>query len=168
VELVECAGGYRSADAPGLLLLYANGGEQIRVREGKGRASLHELEPGSSYKDIGWIALEREGRAGADNRFAVLLYPFEETSPPVQFRPVSAADYTGEGAYVIVEHGEWRDHLVFSDGKMRSFGTGALTTDGIFTFLRCRDDEPLHMALVQGARLVFQGKTLSEGEITCD
>ena len=108
---VTSPGRVQSAAGPGVLLAEAWPEQPGDVRQGKGMCSLAQF---GGYREIDWIAYDKPARAGEDNRFAVLMMPFDDKPPAVQF----TAEPSPPGTAVLrLEHAGTTDLLVFGNGQ---------------------------------------------------
>lgn len=134
--VVQPGGRVVSAAGPGVLLAAA-WPEQLSVRHGKGLASLGGGRGDRGVrKEIDWIALDKPVRRGDDNRFAVLMLPFADKAPEVEF---TAAPSPPGTACVTLRRGNRTDTLVFGSGKPLTLLDGRLITDGQFAWIREQD-----------------------------
>ena len=149
-----------STEAPGLLVATP---DAPSVRLGTGMAHLGGI-PGRrpARQPIRWTSLDLlTSGGGRVDDLAVLLYPFR--SMPLPNARIRRGENAGPGgtAYLIVEHGGGADHVIISDGSMRTFGANDVTTDAVCAVIRTDSDGAyLSHAAVSGTRLAFGDRNL--------
>ena len=96
-------------------------------------------------------------RPGDDNRFAVLMMPFAETPPEVEFTAEPSPPGT---AVVCLRRGQATDWLVFGNGDRLVLLQGRLVTDGAFAWVGQDDQGRCRGILVKGQELTWDGQPL--------
>jgi len=143
--LIRNGNGFRSAEAPGILVLPADG--QVKTKIGKGMAaSTDHLWPGKT-QEIDWISFDQMTKAGSTRQFAVLLYPYREALPSVDCS-LLAADHVR-----VVTNNVTHD-LYFSANQ--SSGKD-VRTDAAFLLLEKIDGTPVRFSLVEGTYFSYRG-----------
>ena len=149
--MVGDAGRVVSAAGPGVLLMEAWPDRLSGVREGKGMCSLSQF---GGYREIDWIAYDRATGPGDDNRFGVLMLPFADAPPEVEF---SALPSPPDTAALQLVRGAVTDFLIFGNGKRLALLDGRLVTDGAFAWIRRDAKGQRYGTLVQGKTLTWDG-----------
>lgn len=151
---VAGAGRVESASGPGVLLVEAWPDRLNGVREGRGMCSLAQF---GGYREIDWIAFDKPARPGDDNRFAVLMLPFADAPPEVEFTALSSPPGT---AALRLRRDGLTDFLVFGDGQRLVLIDGRLVTDGALAWIREDDKGRRRGAVVEGATLTWDGQAV--------
>ncbi len=148
--------GFRSATAPGLLILPADEGFSFTKGHGMA-ASTSDLTPGK-VEEINWIRLNRIAADRESAQFPVLLYPYPEVPPPVFVERES-------GSRFRVGRSTTSDVLWFSGGHGDEDG---FETDALF--VRIHSGGAVREATVlDGTFLKYHGRTLwRSGQMTSE
>ncbi len=148
LTLQELGDGYCSQQSPGMLVLPA--GQPARSLHW-GMADVGAL-PGEkvSHRDINYI---RFRLPGGQRDLAVLVFPFADQAPAVQFSKVRRKDSVLEYA---VSGADGQDRIYISDGKERRLSAD-LTTDARVAVVQ---DTARRLALIDASRAKFQTKTV--------
>ena len=112
--------------------------------------------PRFTRHEIDWIALDKPVRQGDDNRFAVLMLPFRDKAPEVEFTSTPSPPGT---ACVTLRRNHRSDTLVFGNGKPLTLLDGRLVTDGQFAWVR-EQDGVRQGRIVGGTTLSWAGQPL--------
>jgi len=143
-----------SAAGPGVLLVEAWPDELTDVRQGEGMCSMSIFgEP----REIDWIAYDKIGRNGADNRFAVLMMPFADAPPDVNFTPEPSPPGT---TVLRLRRGKTSDLLVLGNGRPLTLLDNRLVTDGAFAWVHQDEKGRRRGVLVEGKELTWDGRSL--------
>lgn len=148
---IRAAGRVESSAGPGVLLEEAWPDRLDGVREGRGMCSLAQF---GGRKEIDWIAYDKKSVSGDDNRFAVLILPFREHAPKVEF--TAAPSPPGTAALELVRNGT-TDLVVFGNGGQLVLFEDRLVTDGLFAWMRQDAEGSRHGSVVGGQALTWQG-----------
>jgi hypothetical protein len=144
--------------SPGLVVATP---DPVAISRGMGMANLGGVSsPGR--REIGWVSLEVKTTGGSQvDGLPVVLFPYvDEFDKSVTVRRGENAG-PGGTLYLTVLHGEVTDHILISDGTLRSFGNGNLTTDAKCAVVRTRlDGTYISHSVAAGARLNYRGQKL--------
>jgi hypothetical protein len=128
------------------------------VREGQGKCAMNTPKA-SRQIDIDWIAYDKKGQEGNDNRFAVLMMPFSDTAPDVKFTALQSPPGT---AALRLCRGETTDILVFGNGNKLELLDGQLVTDGAFAWIHKDAKGQRRGRVVEGKTLNWNGQPIKE------
>ena len=144
-----------STESPGLIVTTP---DEVAIRQGMGMANLGGVSS-PSRREIGWASLDRstEGRGSVES-LPVVLFPYQsESTPAVTLRRGQNSGPAGT-AYLRIEHLGIVDHVVISDGQLRTYGDGTIETDARCALIRTRPDgEALSYAAVSATQLTYEG-----------
>jgi hypothetical protein len=147
-HLVPFGMGFRSAACPGIVVLPANAGLDARV--GKGfAASTNDLTPGKT-QEIDWIAFDQTSLVGATKQFPVLLYPYREKAPEIEFGGMSPEHY-------MLRTSHFTDDLYF---PIHPYDDRDVSTDAVFLLLHHEPERTVTFSLLQGTYLRYKGKEI--------
>jgi hypothetical protein len=147
-ELIPLGLGFRSSASPGVVVLSANTSPVARI--GKGfAASTDDLTPGRS-QEINWIAFDQTSSAGTVKRFPILLHPYREKAPEVEFGEVSPEHYR-------LRTDRFTDDLYF---PVHQSDDEDVSTDAVFLLLHHAPEKPMTFSLVQATYLRHRGKEI--------
>jgi hypothetical protein len=152
--MVAGAGRVQSASGPGVLLVEAWPDQLSGVREGRGMCSLAQF---GGYREIDWIAYDKPVRRGNDNRFAVLMLPFADTPPEVEFTALSSPPGT---AVLRLRRDRSTDFLVFGNGRRLVLMEGRLVTDGALAWIREDGQGQRRGTVIGGPVLTWDGQAV--------
>jgi hypothetical protein len=145
--LLPVAPGYRSATAPGVLLVPAS---PMRSRTGMGMAaSTKELVPGKTEL-INWISFDQVSRPGPGNTIAVLVVPFKDAAPAATLSAISDQHY-------VAVVSDFRDDIYLPKAP---FSDAGIESDASCLLIRHRNGERDRFSLVDGTYLRVRGKDI--------
>jgi hypothetical protein len=158
LTLEELPMGYVSKESPGVLLLAASRSGEIHKFKSEGMASLAGFpSEKEAFRKINYISLQKTASAKAEeNSFGVLVFPFSERYPEIQF---SRVDADPEVVGYQVKHGEREDQLFFSDGKNKKLGVG-IESDAQFIFAQYEKGKLKRLSVVGGTFCRVDGKSI--------
>jgi len=155
---VAGAGRVVSKCGPGVLLVEAWPDQLSGVREGQGMCSLAQF---GGHREIDWIAYDKSARPGDDNRFAVLMFPFANAPPEVEFTTLSSPSRT---AALQLRRDRTTDLLVFGNGRRLVLLDGRLVTDGALAWMREDSQGQRHGTVIGGETLTWEGQPVPSWE----
>jgi hypothetical protein len=147
-ELMPSGLGFRSSASPGIVVLPASEGFDTRVGRGFA-ASTNDLTPGKT-QGINWIAFDQTSSAGSTKQFPILLYPYRNKAPEIEFRGISPEHY-------VLRIGQFIDDLYF---PVHLYDDQYVSTDAVFLLLHHERERPVTFSLVQGTYLRYGGKEI--------
>jgi len=157
--LEEYKSGYRSKGSPGFLLLLADGSSRsVKRIKSEGMASLAGLpDEKEAFRKINYISFQRvASRDLEENRFGVLVFPYVDRAPELEFRFLRTSP--GVTGYAVKD-GENEDRLLFSDGKKRAFADG-IESDAQFICAQYEKDRLKKLSVVGAALCSVDGKLI--------
>lgn len=137
------AGRITSSAGPGVQLIEAWPDQLSDIRKDMGMNSLAQY---GGRKEINWIAYDKPVRTGKNNRFAVLMYPFKNTPPEMEYIALPSPPGT---AALKLSRTEATDYLIFGNGERLTLLDGKLVTDGAFAWVR-EDSKGQRVGIVIG------------------
>ena len=148
------AGRVVSDSGPGVLLMEAWPDQLSGVREGRGMCSLAQF---GGHREIDWIAYQKPVRIGPDNRFAVVMLPFKDHPPDVQWTALPSPPGT---AALRLCRGQTTDFLVFGNGKPLTLMEDRFVTNGVLAWMREDDEGQRRGTVVGGETLTWAGQAV--------
>jgi len=148
------AGRIQSDSGPGVLLLEAWPDQLTGVRKGQGMCSLAQF---GGYREIDWIAYDKSARPGKSNRFAVLMLPFADVAPEVEFTGLPSLPGT---AALRLRWAQTTDFIVFGNGQRLVLLEERLVTDGVFAWIREDNEGRRSGEVIGGKTLTWDGEAV--------
>lgn len=136
-----------SVSSPGVSILPAS--RSLSFRQGKGMAATTDDAVPGRTREIDWIAYDQLSVAESTQVFPLLLYPFRDARPEVQFQSISDRHY-------VVTVGARNDHLYF---PVKQYQDAEVSTDASF-LLRRKEHGEETFSIVEGTFLTYRGKEI--------
>ena len=158
LTLEKFASGYVSKETPGVLVLstdVSDGKAESMIAEGM--ASLAGLpEEKEPFRKINYISFQKTTSMEGEDKFGVLVFPFSEKRPEVEFRELKTS--SGVVGYAV-KNGSTEDQLYFSDGPKKNLAQG-IDSDAQFLYMQYDKGKMKKLSVVGATFCRVDGMTI--------